>query len=246
VGRVVAITGAARGLGRALVEEFLAAGQRVAAIDIGGAAATELPSSPDVLPLDCDVTDSQAVEETVATIVRHWDALDVWVNNAGVSHMGIPIESLDDHRWRQSVGVMQDGVFYCMRAAGTAMLERDGGAIVNVASVRSFAPKNGGLAYCAPKAAVVMMTEIAASEWGSRGIRVNAVAPGGMRTPMWDEAVRTGQLDADEYIQAVPARRLADPQEIARLVRFLASDTASYINGATVLIDGGMSAFRPI
>jgi NAD(P)-dependent dehydrogenase (short-subunit alcohol dehydrogenase family) len=236
-GRVALITGGAGGLGQAIVTELKERGASVAVLDRGveeGAGVYE-----------CDVTDSASVEQAVDRAERDLGVADMLVTCAGNSHMGIPSETLDDERWAASVDVMQTGVFYSMRALARRLINREAaGAIVNITSVRAIAPKNGGMAYCAPKAAVTMMTEIAASEWGPHGIRVNAVAPGGMRTPMWDLAVAEGQLDEAEYLASIPLGRLGAPAEIARVAGFLLSGDAAYVNGATLLVDGGLNVFR--
>src|SRR6202007_696949 len=112
--------------------------------------------------------------------------LDIAVNNAGVSHVGPHTQDVADEHWLPTIAVMQTGVFYCMRAAGRLMLDQGSGSIVNIASIRGFSPNPGRLAYCATKAAVIMMTKVAAGEWTREGVRVNAVAPGVQRTPMWD------------------------------------------------------------
>ncbi len=246
--RVAVITGAAKGLGRTVGLELAAAGDRVALVDLDPlveeTAAEVAAAGPGAGGYVCDITDSARVDEVFARIESELGPIGVLVNNAGVSHMGIPLEQLDDERWQISVDVMQSAVLYCMRAVAPGMIERGAGAIVNVASVRAFAPRDGGLAYCAPKAAVVMMTQVAASEWGRHGVRVNAVAPGGMRTPMWSEAVALGEIDEPAYLEGIPLGRLIEPEEVARLIAFLASDLASAISGDTVLIDGGMNAYR--
>jgi NAD(P)-dependent dehydrogenase (short-subunit alcohol dehydrogenase family) len=246
--QVALVTGAAKGLGWEIAREFAAAGTSVALIDRDAAVtqAAEKLEHADGRAYICDVTDKRAVADTVAAVESDFGPVRVLVNNAGVSHMGIPAERLDEQHWQRSVDVMQTGVLFCMQIVAQRMIQRKEGVIVNIASVRAFAPRDGGIAYCAPKAAVVMMTQIAASEWGRHGIRVNAVAPGGMRTPMWEQAVAEGQLDEGAYLQAIPLGRLAAPVEVAKVVRFLASDDASYINGATVTVDGGFSAYRPV
>lgn len=236
-GHVALITGGAGGLGQAIAADLTNHGATVAILDRG------VEERPGVY--DCDVTDAASVERAVDQAERDLGPADLLVTCAGNSHMGIPSETLDDERWQVSVDVMQTGVLYSMRALAQRLIARGApGAMVNITSVRALAPKNGGMAYCAPKAAVTMMTQVAASEWGTRGIRVNALAPGGMRTPMWDVAVAEGQLDEEEYLASIPLRRLGDPAEIARVATFLLSPDAAYVNGATLLVDGGLNAFR--
>lgn len=247
-GRVVVITGGARGLGRTIALEVADKGATVVLLDLSETVVKtrdELRSQgASAHSYVVDITNSAEVDRVVEQVEQNVGPIASWINNAGVSHMNIPSEDLDDHRWNISIAVMQTAVFYCMRAAAKPMLKRNSGTIVNIGSVRSFAPKDGGMSYCAPKAAVVMMTHIAASEWGRSGIRVNAVAPGGMLTEMWTEAVASGQLDEAIYLKSIPMGRLGRPEEIATLVRFLASDESSYINGETITIDGGLNSYR--
>jgi NAD(P)-dependent dehydrogenase (short-subunit alcohol dehydrogenase family) len=164
------------------------------------------------------------------------------VNNAGVSRVGPHTQDTTDDDWHVSVNVMQTGVFYCMRAAARYFLEQQSGSIVNIASIRGFSPNPGRIAYCATKAAVLMMTRVAAAEWAPFGVRVNAVAPGPVRTPMWDADVERGVLDEQAYLRNIPARRLATPHEIGRQVVYLCSDDASYVNGACLTIDGALTS----
>jgi NAD(P)-dependent dehydrogenase (short-subunit alcohol dehydrogenase family) len=138
--------------------------------------------------------------------------------------------------------VMQTGVFYCMRAASTYMLPRRAGAIVNISSIRGFSPNPGRVAYCAAKAAVIMMTHVAAGEWAPYGVRVNAIAPGVQKTPMWDEDVRMGVCDEVKVLETTPAGRLGQPWEVGRLAAYLCSDDAAFINGSCVTIDGGLTS----
>ena len=137
---------------------------------------------------------------------------------------------------------MQTGVFYCMRAAGRIMLEQGSGSVVNIASIRGLSPNPGRIAYCAAKAAVIMMTRVAAGEWGARGVTVNAIAPGVMRTPMWDRDVADGLLDEQLYLDTVPLGKIGDPTDVGRLVVYLCSSEAGYMNGSVLTIDGGLTS----
>jgi NAD(P)-dependent dehydrogenase (short-subunit alcohol dehydrogenase family) len=122
------------------------------------------------------------------------------------------------------------------------MLEQGGGSVINIASIRGFSPNPGRLAYCAAKAATLMMTKVAAGEWAGRGIRVNAIAPGVLRTPMWDADVKLGVIDEAAYLELVPAKRLGMPEEVGRLAVYLASDAAAYVNGSCITIDGALTS----
>ena len=189
-----------------------------------------------------DVSDSAQVDDAFAAVARDFGRLDIAVNNAGISRVGPHTQDVTDEDWLESIAVMQTGVFYCMRAAGRIMLPQRSGSIVNISSIRGFSPNPGRMTYCAPKAAVIMMTSVAAGEWASEGIRVNAIAPGVLRTPMWDADVARGAIDEQFYIDTVPARRLGLPTEVGKLVVFLSSDDAAYITGGVHTIDGALTS----
>jgi NAD(P)-dependent dehydrogenase (short-subunit alcohol dehydrogenase family) len=246
--RVAAVTGAGTGLGRAIADQLAAAGAQVAVLEVnpvsGPAAAAELAHQHGVktVTVQTDVADRAAVDAAFARVQETFGRLDIAVNNAGVSHVGPFTQDVTDEHWDETIAVMQTGVFYCMRAAGRLMLEQHSGSIVNISSIRGFSPNPGRLAYCAVKAAVIMMTKVAAGEWTREGVRVNAVAPGVERTPMWDADVARGAIDESRYLDVVPAGTLGDPEDVGRLVAYLCSDNAAYISGSVVTIDGGLTS----
>jgi NAD(P)-dependent dehydrogenase (short-subunit alcohol dehydrogenase family) len=246
--RVAAVTGAGAGLGRAIADQLAAAGADVAVLEInpqsGAAAADELARDHGVrtLAIQTDVADRASVDAAFARVAAELGRVDIAVNNAGVSHVGPFTQDVTDEHWHETLAVMQTGVFYCMRAAGLLMLEQHAGSIVNISSIRGFSPNPGRLAYCAVKAAVIMMTKVAAGEWTSEGIRVNAVAPGVERTPMWDDDVARGAIDEQLYLDTVPAGDLGDPADVGRLAAYLCSDHAAYISGSVMTIDGGLTS----
>jgi NAD(P)-dependent dehydrogenase (short-subunit alcohol dehydrogenase family) len=188
---VAVVTGAARGLGLAIARELVGANVDVAIFDVdqraGEEAARELVRSAPARArfYAVDVTDSTAVDEGMANVVSDFGRLDILVNNAGVGHVGPHTEDTTDEEWSLAIGVMQNGVFYCMRSAASHLLKRGSGRVVNISSIRGLSPKPGRIAYCAAKAAVIMMTKVAAAEWGASGVTVNAIAPGFLRTEMW-------------------------------------------------------------
>jgi NAD(P)-dependent dehydrogenase (short-subunit alcohol dehydrogenase family) len=245
--RVAAVTGAGRGLGLGIARELASAGADIAVLELdpasGRAAAEELEAmGVRARWYPADVTDRAAVDEAFGAVRRDFGRLDAAVNNAGISRVGPHTDVLEDADWLDTVAVMQTGVFYCMRAAGRLMLDQGSGSVVNISSIRGFSPNPGRLAYCATKAAVIMMTRVAAGEWAPRGVRVNAVAPGILRTPMWDADVARGVLDEGHYLDLVPAKRIGDPAEVGKLVAYLASDAATYVTGTVQTIDGGLTA----
>ena len=238
-GRVVVVTGGGGGIGSAICEEFARDGARVAVWDLSEATTDGLDGGR---AYAVDITDSAAVDAAMDAVARDFGGVDVLINCAGISRVGDHTHELSDEIWNQSIGVMQTGVFFCSRAAARKMFDRGGGSIVNISSIRGFSPNPGRLAYCAAKAAVIMMTRVMAAEWAPRGIRVNAVAPGVQKTGMWDEDVARGIFDEQEFIDLIPAHRLGDPHEVGRLCSFLASDEAGYITGACVTIDGALTS----
>lgn len=212
--------------------------------DSGLAVASELADQHGVrtLAIETDVADRASVDAAFARAAAELGRVDIAVNNAGVSHVGPFTQHVTDEHWDETIAVMQTGVFYCMRAAGRLMLEQHSGSIVNISSIRGFSPNPGRLAYCASKAAVIMMTKVAAGEWTREGVRVNAVAPGVERTPMWEDDVARGAIDESLYLDVVPAGKLGDPADVGRVVAYLCSDHAAYISGSVVTIDGGLTS----
>jgi NAD(P)-dependent dehydrogenase (short-subunit alcohol dehydrogenase family) len=182
------------------------------------------------------------VDASFQSVVQDFGKLDILVNNAGISRVGSHTQDVSDEDWHDSIAVMQTGVFFCMRTAGRIMIDQGSGSVVNVASIRGFAPNVGCIAYCAPKAAVIMMTRVAAAEWARHGVRVNTLAPGFLRTPMWEADVERGAIDEGAYLDLVPAGRIGAASEVGTLVVYLCSDAAAYITGACITIDGGATS----
>jgi NAD(P)-dependent dehydrogenase (short-subunit alcohol dehydrogenase family) len=247
-GKVCVVTGAAQGIGRAIVEEFARQGGRAAVLDLNEAAAeacvNELRAGgADAHAYLCDVADKASVEEAAARVAADLGPCDVLVNNAGIALMGPSIDFPEDE-WRRSLDVMTTGVFFCSQAFGRQMIESDGGAIVNIASMNARVAFPLRLAYNAAKAAVVSMTEVLAIEWAEHGIRVNAIGPGVTRTELVDKAIRDGFINERAYVARTPMKRLGRVEEIAKAALFLASEEdASFVTGHFLVVDGGWTAF---
>jgi NAD(P)-dependent dehydrogenase (short-subunit alcohol dehydrogenase family) len=246
-GRVAIVTGAGTGLGRGIAEELARAGAGVAVLEVnaesGRTAAAELGElGVEARAYPTDVSDRAQVDAAFASVVDDFGRLDVVVCNAGISRVGPHTQDVTDEDWHDSIAVMQTGVFYCMRAAGRIMIPQGSGSVVNISSIRGFSPNPGRMSYCAPKAAVVMMTQVAAGEWAQYNVRCNAIAPGVLKTPMWDTDVARGTIDEEAVLKVVPMHRLGLPSEVGKLAVFLASDAASYITGSLLTIDGALTS----
>ncbi|WP_346012049.1 SDR family NAD(P)-dependent oxidoreductase [Streptomyces sp. SID3343] len=245
-GKVALITGAAAGIGRAIAQRFAAEGAFVVAGDIDAAGlaslAAELGEQRCVTRL-CDVT----VEEDVAALVRAavdgFGRLDVAVANAG----GGTAAELAEHdyaSWRRVVDLCLNGAFLTVKHAGLAMRAQEGGgSIVNMASLNAVQAGRGMGAYCAAKAGVVALTEVAALELGPAGVRVNAVAPGLIRTQATSGMWHVPGV-VEEYVENAPLGRFAEPEEVAAVVLFLASDEAGFVSGSVYGVDGGARTRR--
>jgi len=246
-GKTAIVTGAGQGLGYGIATELAKAGAQIAVLEIDRDSAEAAATSLRDLGVQSrayvvDVSNSAQVDDAFAAVANDFGSLDIAVNNAGISRVGPMTVDCTDQDWLDSLAVMQTGVFYCMRAAGRLMIAQGSGSVINISSIRGFSPNPGRISYCAPKAAVLMMTQVAAGEWGPHGVRINAIAPGFLRTPMWDIDVARGEIDEASYIDAVPARRLGLPTEVGQLAVYLASDAAAYVSGTCVTIDGGTTS----
>ena len=232
--RVVVVTGGARGIGDAIVRAFGEQGARAVVLDL--LAPAEARSGTRYLSVD--VSDPAAVKEAAADIGATEGRIDVLVNNAGIQRVG-PTDELPVETWRAVLDTNLSGAFVCAAAVIPIMRGQGSGSIIQIASTAAFVGLPGRGPYSAAKAGLLGLTREMAVELAPAGIRVNAVAPGFTRTGLVDQAIADGSLSEEWMLERVPLGRLAQPEEIARVVRFLASDDASYITGQCIVVDGG-------
>lgn len=241
-GKVALITGAARGQGAAEARRFVAEGAQVVIADVleqeGRALAAELGDAARFQPLD--VTSAEQWQTAVEVTVAHFGKLDVLVNNAAILRMA-PLEHCSLEDYRQVIEVNQVGCWLGMKSVLAAMRQAGGGSIVNVSSTAGMEGVAYGTAYSASKFAVRGMTKSAALELGASGIRVNSVHPGGIDTAM-ARPPEMADFDPAQVYKGLPIPRIGQPEEVANLVLFLASDESSYCTGSEFIIDGGMLA----
>ena len=244
-GRVAVVTGGGRAIGLACSHALAEAGAKVVIADIDPAVAAEgqaelVKAGLEADTITLDVTNPDQVTAGAQEIVSRHGAVDILVNNAGIARSGVPAEDVADEHWRNVIDVNLNGVFWCCRAFGGHMLSAGKGAVVNIGSMSGFIvnkPQEQSY-YNASKAAVHHLTRSLAAEWGERGVRVNAVAPTYIETPL----TKFGMDDPKMYpvwLESTPMRRVGQPDEIASVVLFLASDAASLMTGSIVLADGG-------
>jgi NAD(P)-dependent dehydrogenase (short-subunit alcohol dehydrogenase family) len=248
---VAIVTGAADGIGWATAQRLAADGWHVALLDLRAEPA--LARAADLgahhLGLACDVTAESDVALAVAAVVARYGRIDALVNNAGISDQTAPTLKQSIDAFDRVLAVHLRGSFLMSQAVLAVMRgqARDArgnrGSIVNLGSIASFGGIPGRNAYSAAKAGVLGMTRALASEWGREGIRINAVAPGYVRTALVAELARQGAIDAQAIAHRTPLGRMAEPEEIAEVIAFLASPHASYVTGATLSADGGWSTF---
>ncbi|MFE8017221.1 2,3-dihydro-2,3-dihydroxybenzoate dehydrogenase [Streptomyces antibioticus] len=251
-GRLALVTGAARGIGAAVVEVLAERGARVIATDADATAVKALAArhGDQVVPRTLDVTDATAVEQAVAEAERTGGPLDIVVNVAGILR-GAAVVDLDDADWAAVFAVNTNGVFHVSRAAARRMKERGRGSIVTVASNAAGVPRSGMAAYAASKAAAVMFTKCLGLEVAPYGVRCNTVSPGStltdMQRAMWERspggehAGRRAVIDGDlaSYRTGIPLGRIAEPTDVAHAVAFLVSDRARHITLHDLYVDGG-------
>ncbi|TCQ10481.1 meso-butanediol dehydrogenase/(S,S)-butanediol dehydrogenase/diacetyl reductase [Rhizobium sp. PP-F2F-G36] len=240
--KVVIVTGAASGIGAATARRFSDEGAHVVMVDKDG---ETLTTTAQAFPKDrtlvqvADVSQSTSVDALVETAVHRFGQIDVLVNNAGTAESGKP-EDITDDAWRKVMATDADGVFYGCRAA-IPHLEKTGGSIINTASVSGMGGDWGMSPYNAAKGAVVNFTRALAMDLGKRGIRVNAVCPSLTRTGMTEDIMDDEPL-LQTFYERIPLGRVCEPEEVAAVIAFLASPDASFITGANIAVDGGLSA----
>jgi NAD(P)-dependent dehydrogenase (short-subunit alcohol dehydrogenase family) len=238
-GRVAVVTGGNRGIGLALARALGEAGARVAIAARDHERTADVAGEVGALPVRADVTDAASVREMLDTVTRELGPVDVLVNNAGVCYHRPALE-VPDEEWRSVWDVNVDGVWHCSRVVGAQMIERGGGAIVNIGSISALIVNRPQMqpAYNASKAAVHQLTKSLAAEWAPHGVRVNALAPGYVKTEM-------APVDDPEFkphwIDVAPMQRYALPSELGPSVVFLASDASSFMTGSVLVVDGGYS-----
>ena len=243
-GQVALVTGGSRGIGRAIALALAANGARVALNYVRGAEAAEAVAAEiaarggEAVALQADVGDFQAAEGLVAAVEGRFGRLDILVNNAGVTRDTLLLR-MKESDWDDVIRTNLKGAFNCARAAARLMLRQRYGRIINISSVAAFFAHPGQANYAAAKAGIVGFTRALARELGSRGITVNAVAPGFITTDMTDVLPEAFKEEVRAHI---PAGRFGTPEDVAQAVLFLASPASGYVTGHTLVVDGGLTA----
>lgn len=242
-GKTALVTGGSRGIGRACVADLCAAGAQVAFVyqrnqEAADSLVGELTGAGhQVEAIQADVRDAAAAEQVVERLLEGWERLDILVNSAGIIRDGL-FATMDTEQWGDVIATNLTGAYNYCHAVTKPMMSQRSGSIVNLSSVAAEYGSRGQVNYAASKGGIDGLTRCLAKELSARKIRVNSVAPGMIETDM-SEAVRN--LVGDRIKQVIPLRRVGQPEEIARVVTFLASDDASYLTGQVIRVDGGLS-----
>lgn len=235
-GKVAIVTGAASGIGYGIVERFIAEGARVVGADLRVDGLAEAFGEK-VLPVVTDVSDPKAVADMIARGISHFGKVDILVNNAGISGPIMRTHEIAIEAFQKVMAVNLMSQFYAIRPLIPHFLDQGGGCIINMASLSSYPPFTASADYCASKAAVKRLTESVAYEYAADGIRVNAVAPGHIETPIY----KGMEAHKARMAQRIPMGRFGDAAEVASVVLMLATDDTAYVTGQTLVVDGGRS-----
>ena len=240
--RVVVVTGSGSGIGRVMAQKFAAEGAKVAVIDWKGEKAEEVAAEigGSALPIRADVSRGADVKAMVKEVTSKLGPVDVLVNNAAIAD-GDDVLKIDEPTWERDVSVVLKSVFLCSQAVLPSMIERGRGVIVNITSVNGLSAL-GNEAYSAAKAGVINLTQGIAVRYGHHGIRCNAIAPGTIRTPIWQERIDRDPVVFQRLVKWYPLGRVGEPEDIANAAMFLASDDAGWITGTVLTVDGGLLA----
>jgi 2-dehydro-3-deoxy-D-gluconate 5-dehydrogenase len=249
-GKVALITGSTRGMGKEFAMGFAREGADVIIHgrnqEKAGAVAKEVEAlGVQSAAVAGDVSSPQDVSRMIEEGIKRFGRIDLLINNAGINPFILEAEKIKVEGWDEVMNVNLKGVFLCCQAAGKKMIEQGGGKIINIASTVGLLGGQGFLPYSVTKAGVMTMTKVLAFEWSKYNIRVNAIAPGfiaaGMNTPILNKEFLVNGLS-----QKVPLKRLGNPEEVVKTALFLASEDASYVNGTTIVVDGGMMGYDPV
>jgi NAD(P)-dependent dehydrogenase (short-subunit alcohol dehydrogenase family) len=243
-GRIALVTGGGSGIGVAIAKRFAAAGATVVVADIARDRADRVAreSGEAAFAYAFDVADPGAVATAMDDVVETVGAIDILVNNAGIS-MGNDILTIDPETWDRNLAIVLKGPYLCSRAVIPGMISKHRGAIVNIASVNGMSGL-GEEPYSAAKAGLLNFTQNLAMRYGRDGIRVNAISPGTVRTPIWSERLKTDPDAFDRLASWYPLGRVGEPDDVAEAALFLASDRAAWITGVNLPVDGGLTAGR--
>lgn len=241
-GKVAIVTGGGRGLGLTYAKALANAGALIAVCDKNADAMSELTddfknNGLDVLALPVDVTVKAEVDEFVAKVIEKYGRIDCLVNNAGVLLRRTP-EEMSEKDWDFMMDINVKGTFLFAQAVGTHMIRQGSGSIVNIASIGGKVALDRRLGYCTSKAAVEHFTRVLSFEWGKYNVRVNAIAPGYIKSDM-NADLRADSVRYQAMVDDVPLGRFGDPQDLVGTILFLLSDGAGYITGQTIYVDGG-------
>jgi len=240
--RVVVVTGSGSGIGRVMAQKFAAEGAKVAVIDWKGDKAEEVAAEigGTAQAFRADVSKGAEVKAMVKEVASRLGPVDVLVNNAAIAD-GDDVLKIDEPTWERDVSVVLKSVFLCSQAVLPSMIDRAGGVIVNITSVNGLSAL-GNEAYSAAKAGVINLTQGIAVRYGHHGIRCNAIAPGTIRTPIWQERIDRDPVVFERLVKWYPLGRVGEPEDIANAATFLASDDAGWITGTVLTVDGGLLA----